>query len=172
MKSLKEISIIPLPSSEGLTGKIPESLADLDLDRLILDSNSLTGTLPIWVRNIRNARMWGNKFTGPCPNPGWISDAVMVCQNQAEDVRLRHLEVTFVPAKVPIYRSADETATSISDKPVKFDDPNIAAPTRSLLVAAKDNIVPIAAIVLFVVGSVYAYRSYCHSGYETIQSSA
>ena len=71
LRKLREIAIVPargfLP---GLSGTIPDSLGTLPLQRLVLDSNSLTGVVPAWAIAVTFVQMRGNMFTGPCPNNG------------------------------------------------------------------------------------------------------
>jgi hypothetical protein len=79
LRSLKEIGIVPVRGAPGLVGTIPESFSTLPLEVLVLDSNQLTGDIPLWVKNIPYIHLRENKFTGPCPLPSNIRyDAVGV----------------------------------------------------------------------------------------------
>jgi hypothetical protein len=72
LKNLKELAVVPIKPCPGLSGTIPKSLSYIKLETLVLDDNSLTGDIPLFVKDVRVVQIRRNHFDGPCPPLPWM----------------------------------------------------------------------------------------------------
>jgi hypothetical protein len=123
---LTNFSIVATQPCEGLHGTIPDSYKSIKWVHFVIDNNSITGDIPLWVQGIKEWHLRDNKFTGPCNNtPDWMSPNALpiICSTPKPSVPPGSPNPSNGTAHVPRPSSSPRSSTPTDIPPVEVKQP-------------------------------------------------